>query len=147
MQGRVELDDRGRLLGIAGLTITPHSHRLDIDGTTRWTWCALDAIGILGALQATGTIHSTDPHTGGAIEIEVEGGTPAGDTSLFILGGLGSANIREDWCPRVNFFANREDAESWVAANDLGGDIVSVAAIAPRATAMWQPVVAAKPSQ
>lgn len=141
MQGRVELDERGRLLGIAGLTITPTRHALDIDGTTRWTWCALDAVGILGALEATGTIRSTDPQSGAAIEINVDGGMPAGDTSLFILGGYDSGNIREDWCPRVNFFANRDDAEAWVRANELDGDIVSVAEIAVGATAMWRPVV------
>ncbi len=40
----------------------------------------------------------------------------------------------------VNFFATRADAEAWVAANDLEGDIVSVAQVADAAAAMWRPV-------
>ncbi len=141
LRGRIEVDDQGRLLGITGLTITPTPHQIDIEGETRWTWCALDAVGILGALHATGTIHSTDPHSGAAIEITVENGTPAGDTSLFILDGYGSDNVRQDWCPRVNFFANRDDADNWVAANHLEGKIVTVADVAAGAAAMWQTVV------
>ena len=53
VEGRVQLDDDGRLLGIAGLTVEPSRHQLDIGGTIRWTWCALDAVGILGALGST----------------------------------------------------------------------------------------------
>jgi hypothetical protein len=42
--------------------------------------------------------------------------------------------------PIVNFFASRTDADAWVAANDLEGDVVSVAKVAENAAAMWRPV-------
>lgn len=140
-RGRVEFDIEGRLVGIAGLSLTPSRHQLTVDGNTRWAWCALDAIGILGALEATGTVRSSDPHTGEAIEIAFNNGIPDADTHLFILGGFDDANVREDWCPRVNFFASLEAAKQWVAAHHLEGDVVAVSEIAPDAAEMWRPVV------
>lgn len=140
-RGRVELDDEGRLLGLAGLTIRPTRHRLDIAGEERWTWCALDALGIFGALAANGTVYSTDPSTGEDIEISFTGGVPGGDASLFILGGHGDVNVKDTWCPKVNFFNSRHDAESWVEAHELEGEIVSAARIAEQAADMWRPVV------
>ena len=138
--GRVQLDEQGRLLGIAGLTINPSSHQLDINGTKRWTWCALDAVGILGALEATGTIRSTDPRTGETVTIEFVNGQPQGDATIFILGGYDGGNIREEWCPLVNFFNTRHDAETWVRNNQLTGDILTVHQITGEATEMWQAV-------
>ena len=140
-RGRVEFDYEGRLIGLAGLTLTPGRHELTIDGTTRWTWCALDAIGILGALEASGTVTSTDPQMGETIEIEFTDGHPDTDAHLFILGGFGEGNVREEWCPLVNFFSSRRAAEEWVAAEGLEGDVVAVADITPDAAAMWRPVV------
>lgn len=138
--GRVEIDDEGRLLGIAGLTVSETQHEIMIGDQKRWTWCALDAVGILGALGATGTIRSTDPRTGAEIRIGFVDGRPDGDATLFILGEYGGGNMREDWCPMVNFFNSQSDAEEWVADHDVTGDIVSVRQVANSAAAMWQPV-------
>lgn len=139
-RGRVELDPEGRLLGIAGLTIVPTRHRLDIDGT-RWTWCALDAVGILGALEADGTVYSNDPGTGEEIKIAFRNGVPDGDATLFILGGYDDMNVVEEWCPLVNFFASKRAAEEWVATQQVEGDIVAVARVAEEVAEMWKPVV------
>ena len=138
--GRVQLDDQGRLLGIAGLTIEPSGHELDINGQKRWTWCALDAVGILGALEATGTIRSTDPRTGATVTIEFVDGQPQEGATIFILGGYDGGNIREEWCPLVNFFNTRSDAETWVQDNQLTGDILTVRQITGEASEMWQAV-------
>ena len=138
--GRVQLDDAGCLLGVAGLTVSPTQHEITIGDQKRWTWCALDAVGILGALNATGTIRSTDPQTGRRVQIEVVDGQPEDDATLFILGGYDGGNVTEDWCPLVNFFNTQRDAHDWVAANDVTGDVVSVSEIAADATAMWRPV-------
>ena len=138
--GRIETDDDGRLLGIAGLTVSPTHHEITIGDEKRWTWCALDAVGILGALGATGTIHSADAQTGADVHIEFVDGQPHGDATLFILGGYDGGNVTEEWCPLVNFFTTHTDAEEWVADREVSGDIVSVSQIAGDATAMWLPV-------
>lgn len=140
-KGRVALDTEGRLVGIAGLTIEPTRHEVEIDGTTRWTWCALDAIGILGALEADGIVLSRDPRRGNEVRIAFTDGKPDDDATLFILGGYDGANAVEEWCPLVNFFSSRQDAEEWVQSEGLEGDIVSVTEIASQAADMWHPVV------
>jgi hypothetical protein len=145
--GRVELDDQGRLLGIAGLTIEPTHHEVTIDGVERWAWCALDAVGILGALESDGTIRSVDPHSGDPIEITYQAGKPTGDAVLFILGGHDSTVVRDNWCPLVNFFTNRQDAEAWAAERELTGDIVSIRQISDEAATMWRPVTNPSPPQ
>jgi hypothetical protein len=141
--GRIETDGEGKLLGVAGLTVTETRHQITIGDEMRWTWCALDAVGILGALEATGNIRSTDARTGQDIHIEFVDGQSQGDATLFILGGYDGGNVREDWCPLVNFFDTHRDAEAWVADRDVTGDIVSVGQIAADATAMWRPVTGA----
>jgi len=140
-KGRVQLDAEGRLVGIAGLTVEPGRHRIDIDGIVRWTWCALDAVGILGALEASGTVSSTDPRTGEAIEIDFVDGVPAGTATMFILGGYDGGTAVEEWCPKVNFFSTRAAAEAWAVDAGLEGDIVALADVATDAAAMWRPVV------
>ena len=140
-KGRVELAEDGSLLGVAGLTVKTTPHRLEIEGMTRHTWCALDAVGILGALEADGQIHSTDPGSGEAIVIPFTKGVPHSDASLFILGGYDGGNVVDDWCPLVNFFATPAEARVWVDANGLEGDIVSVASVAEESAEMWRPVV------
>jgi len=143
VRGRIEIDEAGELAGIAGLSVRPTRHQLTIEGATRWTWCALDAVGILGALCADGAVNSTDPRTGEPVEIRFEAGQPDGDATMFILGGYAGPDVRESWCPHVNFFATREAAEEWVAAEQLEGDIVSAADLAAEAAKMWRPVVGA----
>jgi len=140
-RGRIELDGEDRLIGLAGLTLTPGRHELIIDGTKHWTWCALDAVGIFGALEATGTVRSADAQTGVAIEITFVDGRPETDAHLFILGGYAEASVRQGWCPQVNFFASRHAADRWVAEKGLRGDVVAVAAVADEAATIWQPVV------
>jgi alkylmercury lyase len=59
--GLTRRDPAGRLLGSHGLSVVPTNHELLIDGRRRWTWCAYDAVGILGALGADGRVCSRSP--------------------------------------------------------------------------------------
>jgi hypothetical protein len=68
--------------------VTPTQHELLIDGKHRWTWCAYDAVGILGALEADGRVHSRSPRSGTLIELEFRGGRPdATEAVVFLAGG------------------------------------------------------------
>ncbi|NOX23865.1 MAG: hypothetical protein GXP36_12370 [Actinobacteria bacterium] len=141
-RGRIEIDEQGCLVGIGGLTLIPGRHRFVVNGVSHWTWCALDVVGILGALGASGSVHSTDPYSGSPINIEYVDGQPSADAHLFIPAGFQDANVRRDWCPNVNFFSSHQGAESWAAAQGLDGDVVAVSNILDDAVVMWNPVVA-----
>lgn len=139
--GRVRRDDAGRLVGIAGLSIEPTAHEVRIGDRTFWTWCALDAVGIVAALKETGAVFSTPPNGSGTLEIRFVDGASLSDESLFILGDFDAVNTVETWCPSVNFFASRQEATSWAEGHHLEGDVVSISQIAQSAEEMWRPVV------
>jgi hypothetical protein len=87
--GLTRRDPAGRLLGSHGLSVAPTHHELVIDGRRRWTWCAYDAVGILGALEADGQVHSRSPHSGTLIELTFDAGQPAAtDAGVRRLGSL-----------------------------------------------------------
>src|SRR5580692_3277152 len=48
--GRVRLADTGEVQGSLGLTVIRTRHEVRVGQAAGYTWCALDAVGILGAL-------------------------------------------------------------------------------------------------
>lgn len=142
--GRVRFDLDGHVVGIAGLSIEPTRHRIDLDGTIRWTWCALDAIGILGALGRPATYTTEVPDTGAQLELQFGPDGPAdGDAVVFIADGYGTDSVVETWCPSVNLFPDAPAAEAWARAHVVTGRPVAVSELAVDAVAMWAPIVAA----
>lgn len=143
-QGRIRLDEQGRIVGAAGLSIGPDRHRIELGGRTFWTWCAYDILGIVGALGADGTARSTSPHNGGSVEGRFRQGRPEA-TSLVLFrpdDGYMSccANVYEDWCPNSNFFESREAASTWAAARGIPGQVMDLAEAADLATTNWEPL-------
>src|SRR5262245_56595680 len=48
--GWLDVDDSGRVVGAAGLSLATGPHRLTLDDSPFRTWCAYDALGIAAAL-------------------------------------------------------------------------------------------------
>jgi alkylmercury lyase len=139
--GRSRRDKAGRLVGIAGLSVDPTPHEIQIGERRMWTWCALDAVGIFTAMEETGVVYSTPPDGSGTLEIRFVNGECLSDPSLFILGGFDGGDSVESWCPSVNFFATADDATAWADGHHLEGEVVSIGQIAENAGAVWRPVV------
>lgn len=126
--------------GIAGLDIEPTSHHLDLAGRHRYTWCALDAVGIFSALKATGSVTSAVPG-GDEIRVDFVDGVPAdGDIVLFLADGFGEGSINETRCPKVNFFPDVAAAEAWAISAGVAGETVSLAEVTPMAGEHWREV-------
>lgn len=140
--GRVQRDSNGNIVGIAGLSIEPTAHEVRVDGKQFWTWCALDAVGIVSAMELTGQVVSTTPGQSDPMRIEFVDGQAMSNHTIFILGGFDGADAYESWCPNVNFFATARDAESWASERGLTGEVVAVDQIREAAGAIWEPVVA-----
>ena len=140
--GRARRDHQGRLVGIAGLSLEPSTHFIEIDGREFWTWCALDAVGIFGALKATGRVLSTPPGSNQQLEIRYENGTTESQHALFLSDGYDGTNVFESWCANVNFFPTVEEAENFATENGLDGDVVAISEVSEMAEAIWAPVVA-----
>lgn len=139
--GRVARDQDGRVTGALGLTVERTRHELTI-GTEQWhTWCVIDALGILGALAASGKVRSTVPATEQPVEVEFTDGVPAGGTSdvvVFVPDYVTGSRVIESWCPAVNFFPDVSAAEDWAADASVRGQAVSLKVATAAATERWR---------
>jgi hypothetical protein len=136
--GHLKLDSDGFIVGAVGLSISPTKHEVSLDGRRFWTWCALDVIGIFGALNASGFVKSYDPSSNNVILVEFVKGTPKDtDVMVFIADLSPGISVCCDWCPRINFFTCKSSAEAWAQTNADGGSIVSVSNLAPVAREAW----------
>ena len=143
--GRIRRDDSGRVVGSAGLSVTPDRHEIHLSGRMFWTWCAYDILGIFGALRANGTARSPSPPDRALIELRFLDGRPQdGDTVVFrpaeeLMSSC--ENVYEEWCPNSNLFSSRELAEAWAVQYQISGRVLSLAEASDLAANEWQDVV------
>ena len=139
--GSARRDQNDNLVGIAGLSLEPTPHAIEIEGRSFWTWCALDAVGIFTALQATGGVRSKPPDGTNELQIRFTDGSSESEAALFIAGDYDGKDVIESWCSKVNFFSTSHQAELWATEGELDGDVVSISEISEAAGAIWAPVV------
>jgi alkylmercury lyase len=136
--GLTRRDQAGRLLGSHGLSVAPTRHELMIDGRRRWTWCAYDAVGILGALEADGQVRSRSPHSGTLIELSFSGGRPDATEAVVFLAERPCRSVVDDWCPLVNLFEDDQAATAWARQHSIAGAARPVAQATQLGAAVWR---------
>jgi hypothetical protein len=129
--GLTRRDPAGRLLGSHGLSVVPTHHELLINGRGRWTWCAYDAVGILGALEADGRVRSRSPHSGTLIELTFDAGQPGATEAVVFLAEGPCRSVIDDWCPLVNLFEHDQAAAAWARQHGISGAAQPVSAPPP----------------
>ena len=140
--GRARTDERGRVTAAAGLSSDPTAHHVLIGSDPRWTNCAYDALGILGALGGDGMIATRSPWTGAAIRVLFTRGRPVGSEAvLFLADQSCCSRPNEDWCPNVNLFEDRSSAERWGEDRGVAGRVVSLEEGTELGAAEWRPLV------
>jgi alkylmercury lyase len=144
-QGSLRVDRDGRVFGSGGLSVEPDRHRIEIGDRTLWTWCAYDAVGILGALEATGRALSRSPLTGAPIEVRFDSGRARPDGIVLFRPDdryrERCANVYEEWCPNSNFFESRDTAAAWVAERGLEGAVLPLDEATALASQHWRPLL------
>lgn len=137
-RGSVQLE-KGQVFGIAGLSVTPTKHSIVLPQGDRWTWCALDAIGIVGAV-GSGSI--TSRTVGGDVTLSLEDGAfhPEG-MAIFIADGYGTTSSIGQWCPMVDFFPDGASADGWAEQNEVSGRGMTITQLAPMAAARWRTII------
>lgn len=125
----VEWDDAGDVVGL-GLTLRPTPHRLEVEGRTLFTWCALDALLFPAMLGKAAHVASPCPITGAEIRVEV---TPEGverldptDAVVSVVVPESAGDIRRIFCRNVHFFSAPEAASEWLSQHP-GAVILPVA--------------------
>ena len=141
--GRIDRDDRGRVLGSAGLTIADGPHGLEVDGHSFRTWCAFDALGIPAALAADGRVETACSVCGRTIRIEVRAGQPAPDPSPRLWFSAGGADMRADFCTPTVLLCSEEHAAEWARRQPAGGQALTLAEAADLGARTWASAAAA----
>lgn len=132
-------DSEARLVGIAGLTVTPTYHSIEGSFGVRWTWCALDAVGIVAAV-GDGTIRSQAGRH--PIELVIRDSFVAdSEVVVFLPDGYGTTSVVDEWCPDVNFHPTRSAAESWQTRTGVAGNVVDIDELAAAAAPRWSAVI------
>jgi alkylmercury lyase len=117
----VFLDGDQRVVGFWGLTIhelTP-THRLTLDGRELFAWCAWDSLFLPGILGASLDVRSVCPTTGETISLTVapsgvvQTSHPHGIVSFLLPDRDFDADIIQNFCHFVYFFASAEAGEAW----------------------------------
>jgi len=142
--GRIRRDESGRVIGSAGLSVTPDRHEIELDGRRFWTWCAYDILGIFGALGASGRALSPSPGAG-AIAIEFKRGRPVHSEAVLFRPDeelmSSCENVYEEWCPNSNLFADAERATRWAEERGLSGRVMGLEKASDLGTADWARVI------
>jgi len=105
----VEWDEAGRLIGW-GLTLRPTPFRLEVEGRSLWTWCALDTLLFPLCLEREARVEASCARTGQSIRFVV---SPAGireiepaEAVLVLAAPESGASIRTAFCRRTVFLAS-----------------------------------------
>ena len=126
---RTERDASDRIVGVMGISLSDHPHRLFVAGVALSAWCALDTLFLPALLRQTAAIESNSPVTHAPIRLRVspervEALSPASAVISLVLvepGREDTASVEAMWsafCHHVHFFATREEAERWASARD-----------------------------
>lgn len=73
-RGTVIEDNARRIIGVRGLSLTETAHRLTLNGSRFYAFCAVDAVGIPAALEAEARIESRCHHCQAPLSLELRGG-------------------------------------------------------------------------
>jgi hypothetical protein len=139
----IRRNEAGEVTVAGGLSVEPTGHRMEFDGRLRFTCCAFDALGILGALETNGVIESTSPETSAPLRVTFQAGRPeASDAVLFYADDSCCTSVLDEWCPNVNFFEGKEQAARWAERSGVVGIVLGLGEATERATREWTPLVA-----
>jgi len=140
--GRARTDEQGRVTAPAGLSTDPTPHHTQVGSDPRWTNCAHDALGILGALEADGEIESRSPATAETIRVRFEREQPLGSHAvLFLADQCCCSRPNQDWCPNVNLFEDEALATRWAEEHGVDGRVVSLEEGTELGAVEWRPLV------
>ncbi len=124
-----ERDGADNIVGIMGLSLNDHPHRLYVNGASLSAWCAADTLFLPSMLQQTATVESYSPVSKQMVRLtvspeRVEDVNPASAVvSMVIVDPKREdmASVEAIWstfCEHIHFFASREEAERWAAGRD-----------------------------
>jgi alkylmercury lyase len=135
--------ERGRddaIVGLLGLSLTETQHHLEVRGNHLFTWCALDTLFLPALLGQAANVESESPIGSAIVRLTVspqrsDAIDPADAVVSIVAMDPDAAELRSveavwsTFCHHVFFFADRRQAEQWVAGRD-NRDAIEILSVA-----------------
>lgn len=128
----VFFDDENCVIALWGLAIGETQHRLKVNGTVVYAWCAWDSLFLPELLDSTVHVTSHCAATGDEINLTISpNGIELAEPKEAVVSFLEpdvdeiKENVTASFCHFVYFFRSREAGEQWVADHQ-GTFIVSI---------------------
>ncbi len=118
MDGALQRDDQGAIIGWSGLTLNETQHRFTVNNVALHVWCALDAHFIPALLGETAHVESRDPVYGAPVRLTVQpDGTFAPESAVASLvitrDELLSMDLIGNFCDYVHHFESPATAAAF----------------------------------
>ena len=120
-----EIDSRGRVSELFGITREPTLHRIEVGGVTLYSCCALVAHMVPAIMHQAVTVESTDPINGNKINLAISADSQLHHVDPLTAGGSMVdcaveeiiASPRTKFCCHVKHFATSESATEFSSKN------------------------------
>lgn len=136
-EGWVDLDESGRIVGAAGLSLSTGPHGLSLGGAAFRTWCAYDSLGIAAALAADGRIETNCGQCEAPIRLAFRAGNPERDGPERLWLAEGGADLRGSFCTPTVLLCGEEHGNAWADSQGGHGRLVGLAEAAHPGAADW----------
>lgn len=142
-RGRAEVDSRGRLIGIHGLTLRATRHSFEHRGTRRHTWCAFDSVGIPAALGFDATARTDCLACGAPLTVEVRHGRVDADGSvLWLPTPENTSHLMNDFCAAADLYCSPEHLQQRLDPETALGRATALREAVALGCETWADVVA-----
>ena len=135
--GWLDRDADGHITGSAGLSLTHGAHKVAIAGRMFRTWCAYDALGIVGALRTVGLIETTCAVCERTIRIPIRRGLPPPDRPERLWLADGGADLRTDFCTPTVLLCSAAHGVTWAKDHDNRGQLLDLATATALGSKAW----------
>lgn len=140
-RGRAQLDGRGRLVGVHGLTLGVSRHSFVHHGVARHTWCAFDSVGIPAALRIDAVAHTDCPTCGSALSVNVQDAVARPSSLvLWLPAPNDESHLIDTFCAVADLFCSRAHLEQRIDVGSSLGRVVSVAEACEIGSDVWADV-------
>lgn len=146
----IRLDLDGHIAVAYPFSTGPTRHRVRIaDRVDAYAMCAIDALGISAMLGKDTRIESLDVTSGEPITVTMTGDSTAWEPHravVFVGAASGGGPSSECCCDYLNFFADRDGAQTWIAAHpSVPGQILDQIEAIELGIRLFQPLLADGP--
>ena len=128
-----EVDPSGSVLAFWGISREETPHKVIVEGTTLFAWCAWDSLVLPELLDADARIESTCPVTSKKVRLDLAGEClreaepPEAVMSLVKAGCTdGGEQVYQSFCQHVHFLATSDAGCEWLAGRGQRGYLLSL---------------------